>query len=58
MVMAADHRVPKLPLKLVFEFAENLLLNSPCWMIAPSAGFQEYDKIPLPSAELRAKTKA
>ena len=41
MVMAADHRVPKYPLKPVFEFAENLLLNYPCWMIAPSAGFQE-----------------
>ena len=57
MVVAAEHRVPKLPLKLVFEFAQNLLNESLCWMIAPSAQFQESNKIPLPSTELRAKIK-
>ena len=55
MVRAAEHRVPKLPLKLVLEFAENLLTNSLCWMIASSARFQESNIIILPFTELRAK---
>ena len=58
MVTAAEHRVPKLPLKLVFEFAQNLLNDSLRWMVAPSARFQESNKIPLPSTELRTKIKA
>ena len=57
MVVAAEHRVPKLPLKLVFEFAQNLLNESLCWMVAPSARFQESNKNPLPSTELGAKIK-
>ena len=48
----------KAPLKLVFEFAQNLSTKSLRWMIAPSARFQESSKSPLPSTELRAKTKA
>ena len=57
MVTAAEHRVPKLPLKLLFELAQILLTKSLSWMIATRARFQESNKMPLPSTELRAKMK-
>ena len=39
MIKAAEQRVPKLLLKLVFDFFENLFTNSLCWMAAISARF-------------------